>query len=82
MRPDKDLKSLVINILRGLFALSLVSFGAVWFFNSSQDWYQKGFPILVSGEKGKDALSGVFFSVVFIAYGAWEIYRIVKENKA
>ena len=78
---DSKLKGSAIKLLRGLFAIFLVSFGAVWLFNSSQDWYQKGFPTLVSGEKGKDALSGLFFSVVFVAYGVWEIYRLVKDNK-
>jgi len=31
--------------------------------------------------KGKDALSGIIFSVVFVLYGSWELFRLVNERK-
>ena len=75
------LKTPFLRALRGLFAICLLAAGAYWFVSAAQDWYQKGFPVLTSGEKGKDVFSGLFFSVVFMAYGAWELFRLVKENK-
>jgi len=70
-----------MKILRGLLAVCLFSVGAYWFILSAQGWYQGGFPVLASGEKGKDSFSGILFSVTFMLYGAWEIVRLVKENK-
>lgn len=78
--PEHLNKSL-LKILRGLFAVCLLLGGAYWFIISVQGWYQGGFPVLTSGEKGKDSFSGVLFSVAFMLYGAWEIFRLVKENK-
>ena len=68
-------------ILRGLLAICLLVAGVYWFVTSAQGWYQAGFPVLTSGEKGKDVFSGLLFSVSFMLYGAWEIFRLVKENK-
>jgi len=75
------LKNAFLKILRSLVAICLLATGAYWFAASAQGWYQAGFPVLTSGEKGKDAFSGLLFSVAFMAYGAWEIYRLVKEDK-
>jgi len=71
----------LLKILRALFAVCLFSVGAYWFIISAQGWYEGGYPVLTSGEKGKDPFSGVIFSVAFMLYGAWEIFRLVKENK-
>lgn len=44
-------------------------------------WYNEGFNISWSGEKGKDTLSGLFFSAVFLAYSVWELINIIKSKK-
>ena len=78
---SENLNKTLLKILRGLFAICLLSAGAYWFIASAQGWYQEGFPVLTSGEKGKDSFSGILFSVAFMLYGAWEIFRLVRENK-
>jgi len=75
------LKKPFLKIVRGLLAIFLLAAGAYWFVASAQGWYQADFPVLTSGEKGKDVFSGLLFSVAFMLYGVWEIYRLVKENK-
>ena len=70
----------LLKILRGLFAVCLFTAGVYMFITSAQSWYQGGYPVFTSGEKGKDSFSGVIFSVVFMLYGVWEIFRLVKEN--
>jgi hypothetical protein len=71
----------MLKMLRGLFAVCLFSVGAYWFIVSAQGWYQGGFQVFTSGEKGKDSLSGILFSVAFMLFGAWEILRLVKNRK-
>jgi hypothetical protein len=78
---SKRLSKSLLKILRGLFAVCVFLAGTYWFIVSAQGWYQAGFPVLTSGEKGKDPLSGILFSVVFMLYGAWEIVRLVKQGK-
>jgi len=75
------LNNRTLKILRGLFAVCLFSAGAYWFYISVQGWSQGGFPVLTSGEKGKDSFSGVLFSVAFMLYGVWEIFSLVKKSK-
>jgi hypothetical protein len=64
-----------------LFAVCLLCVGGYWLSESAQGWYQSGFQILTTGEKGKDSFSGVLFSATFILYGVWEIFRLVRQSK-
>jgi hypothetical protein len=71
----------LLKILRGLLAVCLIFVGTYWLIESLQGWYQGGFKVLTTGDKGKDSFSGVLFSATFVLYGVWEIFRLVKQSK-
>jgi len=71
----------IIKILRGLFAIAIIAVGSYWLFLSTLEWIEGGFQILTSSEKGKDAFTGVLFSIVIIACGVWEFNRLVEKYK-
>jgi len=71
----------LLKLLRILLAIGLFSVGAYWFVDSAPGWYQGGFAVFTSGEKGKDAFSGLLFSVLFMLYGAWELFRLIRNHR-
>jgi hypothetical protein len=75
-----ELKKRITVILRFIFATFLLVAGVYLLVSSSQDWFKNGFQVLTYGEKGKDAFSGVFFAIVFIAYGVRELFNVVKNK--
>ncbi len=75
------LNQLLTVILRAAIAAGFLVGGVYWLAHSAEGWYEQGFRVITSGEKGKDSFSGVLFSTAFIAFGVWEILRLVRNRK-
>jgi len=69
------------TLLRSAFAIFMMLVGIYLLAISVNAWYDTGFSIITSKEKGKDAFSGIFFSIAFIAYAIWDLVNIIKKSK-
>ena len=74
------MKIIFIRSLRGVVGIGLIALACYFFIPNFTAWYTEGFPIFSSGAKGKNALSGIFFSIIFFLYGGWEISNAIKKT--
>ncbi len=73
-----DIKNAIYRGIRILFDGLLLLAGTYLLLAILQDAQIADFSLFSSGDKGKDALSGVLFSVIFISYAIWDITRLIK----
>jgi len=67
--------------IRAIFAFSLLGIGLYFLYTSSIAWADSDYKILAYGERGKSAISGVIFSIIFILYGVWKGRNLVGKRK-
>ena len=54
--------------------------GSYWLVESIPNWERSGFSVISSEGKAKEPFTGVFFGVIFILYGLWELRNAAKNK--